>query len=144
MCKEMKILANLRQDARQSLVSISKKTDIPVSTVYEKIKQQESLTIKKYTSLLDFPSLGFNIRAKILVKGDVKDYLMEHENVNSVFQLNDGFDFAADCIFKHMSEFKSFIEGLDGVKKEVFFVTDELKREEFLSLDYLKNLEGEK
>ncbi|MBS1266724.1 MAG: putative HTH-type transcriptional regulator [Candidatus Woesearchaeota archaeon] len=128
----MKILGNLRNDARQSLVSISKKTDIPVSTIYEKIKKQEDSTIKRYTSLLDFPALGFNIRAMVLVKGDLEEYLTNHENVNSVFQLSEEFDFIADCIFKHMSDYTEFIQKLEN--KKVFFVTNELKREEFLSI----------
>lgn len=132
MDKKMKILGNLRNDARQSLVSISKKTDIPVSTIYEKIKKQEDSTIKRYTSLLDFPALGFNIRAMVLVKGDLEEYLTNHENVNSVFQLSEEFDFIADCIFKHMSDYTEFIQKLEN--KKVFFVTNELKREEFLSI----------
>ena len=144
--KDMIILTNLRQDSRQSLVNISKKTNIPVSTVYERIKQNENKVIKKFTSILDFPALGFNIRTKVLVKGNkngLRDFLLNNENVNSVFQLNDGYDFAVDCIFRYMHEMKSFMEQLEkmGVKKEVFYVINELKREAFFnSSKYLEKI----
>ena len=140
---EMMILANLRQNSRQSLANISRNTNIPVSTVYDKIKYHENRVIKKFTLILDFPALGFNIRANVLVKGnkkELRDFLLNNWNVNSVFQLNDGYDFAVDCIFRYMSELKEFIEQLEkmGVKKEVYFVINELRREDFLnSIQYL-------
>lgn len=142
--KDMIILTKLRQDARQSLVNISRQTNIPVSTVYEKIKQNKA--IKKFTSILDFPALGFNIRAKVLVKGDdkLKDFLLSSENVNSVFQLNDRFDFMVDCIFRYMHEMQGFMQELDKLseKKEVYYVTKELKREEFFnSVEYLNKIQ---
>lgn len=131
------ILAHLRENSRQSLSRISKNTNIPVSTIYEKIKQNKDGVIKKFTSILDFPALGYNIRAHVLVKDQegLQDFLMEHKNVNSIFQLNEGYDFAVDCIFRYMSEVKEFMDGLDnlGVKKEVYYVTNELKREDFLN-----------
>ena len=70
---EMIILANLRMNSRQSTTNISRKTEIPVSTVYDKIKEHENGVIKKFTSILDFPALGFNIRANVLIKGKKKE-----------------------------------------------------------------------
>ncbi|OGM02091.1 hypothetical protein A3K72_00060 [Candidatus Woesearchaeota archaeon RBG_13_36_6] len=143
---EMMILASLRKNSRQSLTKVSKETSIPVSTVYDKIKQHENGVIKKFTSILDFPALGFNIRANVLVKGkkkELRDFLLDSWNVNSVFQLNEGYDFAVDCIFRYMSELKEFMDQLEkmGVKKEVYYVTDELRREDFLnSAKYLNNI----
>lgn len=131
------ILAHLRENSRQSLSRISKNTKIPVSTIYEKIKQNKNGAIKKFTSILDFPALGYNIRAHVLVKDQkgLQEFLMQHENVNSVFQLNEGYDFAVDCIFRYMSDVKEFMDGLDklDVKKEVYYITNELKREDFLN-----------
>ena len=131
------ILAHLRENSRQSLSKISKGTKIPVSTIYEKIKQNKNGAIKKFTSILDFPALGYHIRAHVLVKDTegLQDFLMEHKNVNSVFQLNEGYDFAVDCIFRYMSDVKEFMDELEklDVKKEVYYVTNELKREDFLN-----------
>ena len=137
MKKDLRILNHLRQDARQSLVSISRKTKIPVSTVFERIKQQEKM-IKKYTAILDFPALGYNIRANFLVKerSGVRSLLLDHPNVNSVFQVNGDYDFLADCVFRLMADLKCFMDELDKInaEREVYYVIDEIKREDFLGV----------
>lgn len=144
---EIMILAQLRQNSRQTLSSISRKTGVPVSTVYERVKQHEGTVIKKFTSILDFPALGFNIRAKVLVKGKKKElrkFLTTNKNINSVFEVSGNHNFIVDCIFKYMSEMKDFMEKLDELckKKEVYFVTNEIKREAFPSEAYLKSSRG--
>jgi len=136
---ELKIIAHLRHNSRQSLIDIARKTDIPLSTIYDKIKSHEGTTIKKFTSIVDFPALGFNIRANLLVKGrqkPLRDFLITNPNVNSLFQLGGSYDYSADCIFRYMKELDSFMERLEELaeKKEVHFVTEELRREDFLNL----------
>jgi DNA-binding Lrp family transcriptional regulator len=139
--EEIRILSSLRKNSRQSLLSISRKTSIPQSTVYDKMKKYEIGCIKKYTSILDFPALGFNIRAMVMVRSEdglnVERYLTESLSVNSLFRLNDRYEFLADCIFCYMAEYKEFIMGLESLRaeKDVFFVIDELKRECFLNME---------
>jgi DNA-binding Lrp family transcriptional regulator len=136
---ELKIIAHLRHNSRQSLIGIARKTTIPMSTIYDKIKSHEGRTIKKFTSIVDFPALGYNLRAHVLIKGrkkELKEFLSANQNVNSLFQLGGIYDYSADCVFRYMKEFDSFLERLDELsdKKEVHFVTDELRREDFLNL----------
>ncbi len=135
---EMKIISHLRQNSRQSLIDIARKTDIPLSTIYDKIKNHEGSTIKKFTSIVDFPAIGYNIRTSVLIKGrqkPLREFLLTSPNVNSLFQVGGNYDYSADCIFRYMKEMDSFMEKLDTLssKKEVHFVTEELRREEFLS-----------
>lgn len=135
---ELKIISHLRQNSRQSLIDIARKTSIPLSTVYDKIKSHEGSTIKKFTSIVDFPSMGFSIRASVLAKGKSKalrEFLARSSNVNSLFQLGGSYDYSIDCIFRYMKEMDSFMERLDELsdRKEVHFVTEELRREDFLN-----------
>lgn len=136
---DLKILAELRKNSRQTLTNISKNTKIPVSTVYDRIRACEEKIIKKHTSILDFPKMGFNIRANILVEASetqtFEEFVLEHKNINSVFRINSDFNFIIDCIFREMSEFQNFIESLTKItiKKQVHFVVDELKRENFFA-----------
>ena len=65
--KDMQILCHLRQDARMPLTKMSKKTHIPVSTIFDKIKTYENNLIVRHTTLIDFGQLGYNTR------GEVKD-----------------------------------------------------------------------
>ena len=136
--KDASILSELRKNSRQTLVNISKNTKIPVSTVYDRIKLNEKDTIKKHTSILDFPKLGYNIRAHIIIsaeeKKDLEEFLLKNNNVNSAFKLSN-YAFSIDCIFKYMSEMEEFIELLEQFKitsKNIYLISDELKREEFL------------
>ena len=92
--KDMLIMAHLRMNARETLTRISKKTRVPVSTVYERIKNKEAELIVKHCALLDFTKLGFMTKAQVLIKaknGDkkmVQEYLSKHHHVNNLFKIN--------------------------------------------------------
>lgn len=141
--KEMLILTNIRSNARESLTRISRKTCIPVSTIFEKLKIYESGLIKKYTSLIDFTQLGYNTRATILLKvtKEYKDKLREHllinKSLNSVYKINNGYDFMLEGIFKEIKDVEVFLEKLENdfgvTEKYVYYIIDELRKEDFLS-----------
>ena len=90
--RDIKIMRELRRNSRSSLASIAKKTGIPLSTIYDRIKTKEIELIKKHTSILDFPKLGYNIRAKVLLRiwdtEQFQKFAVQHPNINSVFKLN--------------------------------------------------------
>ncbi len=137
----MMIIRQLRKNARQSLTEISSTTSIPVTTVHDRMKQHEKWIIK-HTSLLDFQHLGYNGRAYIALKADKKcrielrDFLLKHQNINSVLVVNYGFDLMAEVIFRNIKEVENFTELLSekfGVLEiKIFHVLDELQKEEFL------------
>lgn len=141
--KDLIVLAALRQNARTSLTKMSRSTRIPVSTIYDKLKQYERTLIKKHTAILDFAKLGYNTRANILVKVErdqregVQEYLMECRNVNSVYKINNGFDYLIELIFVHIKDLEDFMESLSSqfkiLNQETYYVIDDLKKEEFLS-----------
>lgn len=141
--KDFQIIANLRKNARMSLTNMSKKTGIPVSTIFKRLKQHENTLINKHTSLLDFSRLGYNTIAMIKLKVDREDrealtnHLRLHPSVNTVYKINNGFDFLIQGIFKQIKEMEEFTEKLEQkykIKdKQSFFVIDHIKREEFMS-----------
>ncbi|MBU4501728.1 MAG: Lrp/AsnC family transcriptional regulator [Nanoarchaeota archaeon] len=137
------IISSLRQNAREKLTEMSRKTRIPVSTIFDRIKLHEGGLIKKHTALVDFGKLGYNTRANIILKvkrehrEDVREFLMKHPSVNSAFKINNGYDFSIETVFQNIKEVEDFIELLEdkfSIKsKQVFYVIDELKKEAFLS-----------
>ena len=141
--KDLLILSYLRSNARETLTNISKKTNIPISTIYDRLKANEDVLIKKHTCLIDFQMLGYNTRAKIVLKvgkkdkDTIKDALMAFENVNSVYKINNGFDYMLDVIFRNIKELEAFLERLDekfSIKsKQVYYVIEDLKSECFMS-----------
>jgi DNA-binding Lrp family transcriptional regulator len=141
--KDLLIMSFLRKDARMSLTSMSRKCNMPISTIYDKLKANEGSTIKRHTALLDFPRLGFNARANVTIKVDREErdgllsYLLKVPNVNSVYKISNGYDYMLDIIFKDIRAMEDFFEAMESKfkirEKQVYFVVDDLKREGFLS-----------
>ena len=137
------LVALLRGDSRTSFTDMSRMTKIPVSTIYEKLKHYRKGLIRKHTALVDFSQLGFHIRARVLLKAKktelqkLREHLLSHPSLNELYKVNNGYDFMAEFIFQTMKELEDYLDMLGercGVEKEqVFYMVDELKREEFLS-----------
>jgi DNA-binding Lrp family transcriptional regulator len=70
--KEKEVLRHFRKNAREALTLISRKTNVPVSTIFDKLKRYEEQFIKKHTTLIDFQKLGYMTRANILLKANMK------------------------------------------------------------------------
>lgn len=134
---ELKILQALRENSRRSLTDISNLTRVPLSSVFKKVRKFEEDLIKKYTSLVNFNLLGFAIRVNLILKSKNKDqlkkFLVEHPNVNSLYRVSQGFDFFVETVFPSMLEFEDFVEELNAfvVDKQVFHIIEDLRREDF-------------
>ncbi|MDP3728959.1 MAG: Lrp/AsnC family transcriptional regulator [bacterium] len=137
------IVSLLRGNCRISLTEMSKVTKIPISTIYDKMKSYNNGIIHKHTALIDFSQLGFSARARVLLKvkktemEKLREHLLKCPALNELYKINNGYDFMAEFIFKTMREMEEHIDTLGqffGVEKEeVFYIIDELKREQFLS-----------
>jgi DNA-binding Lrp family transcriptional regulator len=133
----------LRQNSRMKLTSLSRRTNIPISTIFDKLKSYASTIIAKNTCLLDFPKLGFHTKVHIMFKVNkkdkiaVKEYLQGNFNTNSLYKINNGYDFLAECIFRNIKETEEFLETVDdkfSIKSQVVhYIIDDLKRESFMS-----------
>jgi DNA-binding Lrp family transcriptional regulator len=140
--KELLIMTLLRKNSRESLTQMSRISNIPISTIYDKIKANEQSIIKKHTCILDFAKLGFNSRASLSIKTinskkeELKSYLLKHPNVNTIYKINNGFDFWIECIFKNIKDLEDFIEYMEhkfGIKRQIYYIIDDIKREAFMS-----------
>lgn len=141
--KDLLIMSWLRKDSRISLTEMSRKVKMPISTIYDKLKAHENSTIMKYTSLLDFSKIGFATRANVAIKvertqrNEALEFLIKHKHVNSIYKINNGFDFMLDVVFKHIKDLEDFIELLDSkyqIKaKQIYYVIQDIKREDFMS-----------
>lgn len=154
--KDILLMAYLRQNARMKLTSLSKLTNLPVSTIFDRIKTNEGELILKHVSVLDFAKMGFSTKASIMLrvakedKNKAKEFLEKHHNVNTLSRINNGFDFLIEGVFKGMNELEEFLEFLDEkfrVKsKEVHYIIEEIRKESFMSdpsiLDMLFHDEG--
>jgi len=139
--KDILLIRELRKNARQSLTKISDKTKIPVSTVFDRLKLNENSVIKKHTSIIDFNQLGYNTRATITLRvhkedrEKARDYLLLHRHVNTMYKINNGYDFQIEAVFKNFKELEYFIEELEELirikTKQVYYIIEDIKNEEF-------------
>jgi DNA-binding Lrp family transcriptional regulator len=137
-------LQHLRADARTNLTTISRRTGIPVSTIFDRIKAYEHRFVRRFTALLDFAALGYAVHTSILLKVDpqsrekVKAYLLAHQQVNSLSRINNGYDYAAECVFTSIREAEEFVEGLEMQflirDRQVFHIIEELAREKVMTM----------
>jgi Lrp/AsnC family leucine-responsive transcriptional regulator len=150
---DLLIISHLRQDARISLTQMSRQTRIPVSTIFDKIRHfKETGLIKKNTSIVSFERFGYNTKALVFLstsreeRGRLIDSLKNSANVNSLFKVNNGWDFIAEVISPSFREIEEFLERLEEkvtlTKKEVFYIIEEIKREEFFSNPKQLSLQG--
>jgi len=141
--KELEMLAYLRSNGRMKLTMLSKRINVPVSTLYDKLKLFQGGLIKKHTTLLDFTKLGYHTKANIILKvnkehrEDLREHLRKNGQVNSVYKINSGFDFLVEGVFKHVKDVQDFIEKLEDKftieDKQTYFIIDEIKKEGFMA-----------
>ena len=141
--KDLLIISCLRQDSRMKLTDMSKMTKVPVSTIFDRIKLHEGGLIKKHTALVRFDKFGYQAKALIIFSTNKENrnklygVLEKNQNINSLYKINNGWDFMVEAILPGVKEVEEFMEGIEGqVKlkdKKVFYVIDEIKKEEFLA-----------
>lgn len=134
--KELMVLSELRKDSRQSLAEISRKTNIPVTTIFDKLKRLEAELIIKHTSFIDFSKIGFNIKVALLLKSNGKEelenFLINHGNINLICAISADYDYFAEGIFKGMGELYNFIEDTEGIgakKIAHYYIEEDIKKE---------------
>jgi DNA-binding Lrp family transcriptional regulator len=151
--QDLVLMSYLRQNSRMSLTKLSRKTGIPISSIFDKLKKSTGTIIQKHVSLLDFEKLGFTVKVSVLLKvgktqrKEAQDLLNKIFNVNTLLKINNGYDFMLEAVFQNLREVEEFFEGLDRKltvkKKEVFYIIEDIKKEAFLSdpslLPYVMN-----
>lgn len=141
--KELLIVSCLRKNARETLTTISRQTGIPVSTIFDNIRRNFDNIVIKHTALIDFSKLGFSTRATITLKAKkeekeaIKEYMLKSRFVNSLYKINNGYDFLIEGIFHDLNELEMFLEDVESKfkieEKSVYYIIQELKREEFMA-----------
>lgn len=137
------LLVAMRKDSRQTLTQISKTTRVPISTIYDKLRMFTKLHVKRYTSLVDFASLGFNTQATIIVKvkkdkrNELRSHLLGDQNVNCLYKINNGFDFMFEAVFPHLRDMEEFLDELEDkfpiTGTQVYYIIEDIARERFMS-----------
>lgn len=137
--KDKKIIGILKQDSREPIREIAKKTRIRPSTVHQRIqKLVENGIIEKFTIKLNNKEVGENFIVFMLVKGGTTEYIdnkiLHDDHVKEVFGITGEYDLLIKLKFENVEEFHKFVLNFRKDKKEIqstttMVVTANLKEE---------------
>jgi len=135
------LLSCLRENSREKLTNISRKTNVPISTLHDTLKELEKGPIIKHTSLIDFFQLGYHTHVQLLVnvnqenREGLRKFFICHPQINNIYKTGHKFHFIAECVFHSLRELNNFIENLENKffinDYRVNHLVDEVKREGF-------------
>ena len=128
-----KIIRYLRKGKRVNVSEIARELKLPISTVSDRIKKIENKFVLKRSSLLDFEKLGYKVHAFIAIKAG-KDFLKfsDASFINSFYQINTGYDYLIEVVFKDLAELKKFVNFLDVEDYKIFQIIKTIEKEKFL------------
>jgi len=137
------VLRHLRGDGRIALTDLSRRINIPVTTLHDKLRSYLKKGLLKPHSLLNFELMGYLSIAHILLSVDparkkgLFAYLHEHPNVNNLYQINNGWNLLMEVVFEDMNLLEQFVDELETkfpiIQKQVHYTLNEHKREAFFS-----------
>ena len=140
--KKFQLLSCLRANSREKLTKISKKTNIPISTLFDQLKALQNSIITKSTVLLNFYELGYHTRAQVFLKVNkeekekIKKHLSCHSNINTIYKINNNWDFIIETVHKNIRELDNFLENLDREysieKRRIHYLIEDVKIEGFM------------
>ncbi len=140
--KTISLISYLRGDSREKLTSISKKTGIPISTLFDMLKELQDDVITRCTVLLDFHKLGFHTKAQLFLKiknenqEKTLSFLSRQNCINSIYKTNNGWNFITETVHKNNRELDSFIEELQEKcsleDHKIHYLIDDIQKENFL------------
>lgn len=116
---DKKILDLFNEDGRMSYRKISRRLDISIGTVHNRIeKLMNSGVIKKFAPVIDHSKLGYNLTTVIgvKVKGGVlknwEDKTAYHKNVLCMYDVTGEFDAILVARFKDTKQLDQFVKTL--------------------------------
>jgi len=136
--KYLRIIKELRDDARIGLKEISQKHDIPISSVHAIIQNIMPRFIDRYVTLIDYPELGFHGQAHVIIKAgqgryqDLKDFLGSCRCINSFQSINNGYHFMLELMMPSQKDVHDLLEDMEKmfrIKNKIFWVLEDIKRE---------------
>jgi Lrp/AsnC family leucine-responsive transcriptional regulator len=133
--KDKKIINALKEDSKLSTSKLSRKLNLPITTIFHRIKKLEkNKVIKKYTIDVDEEKLGKPLTAWILLnvgrdllKGTGKDHdivsseILKFPEVEKVYNVTGNFDILVKVRAKDVKELNRFLikelRRMEGIEK---------------------------
>ena len=138
--KDLKIIEILKNNAREPIKEIARKTGIRPSTIHQRIQKMiKNEIIEKFTIKPNNKAVGENFIAFMLIKGTTSDYIknkfLNNKNVKEVFGVTGEYDVLVKLKFRDVEEFNEFLitfrKEMKGVQATLTMVATANIKEEF-------------
>jgi len=113
--KDRKIIAELKNNSRQTVRDIAKQTGIRPSTVHQRItKLRKDGVIERFTVKLSNTAVGENFIVFMFVstRSDLPASFFQNRHIKEVFGITGEYDLLLKLKFKDVDEFNNFVIGL--------------------------------
>jgi Lrp/AsnC family transcriptional regulator for asnA, asnC and gidA len=124
---DIKILCELRENARMSNSEIAKKLNVTEATVRRRIKNLiEKGIIMRFSIHIDYRLIENTVKAYVHIKtvtdklDQVVQHLINHDRVVAVYRVTGEYDILVVALFVGMTELQEFIDSflkMDGIKE---------------------------
>ena len=139
---DIKILKELKRDARQSYRELAEKLKIAEGTVYNRVnKLKEMEVLKGFIADIDYGKLGHDLTAVIGVrvgKGklpDIEEKISKESNVSAVYDVTGEYDALVVAKFKDRA-------GLNGLVKRILAMPEVDRTYTMVVLNVIKEEHG--
>ena len=143
--KEKKLIVALRKNGRKKIKKFANEKNIPVSTMFDVLKRLEKKKIIQHSSSLAFEEIGFpfrifvTVRTMPQVREDLKEYLLNSKNVNTIHEIDTGFDFHFEAVFKNPKNARDFMTDFEEknslIEIRTYNIIANVCKEKFLTED---------
>lgn len=134
---DYEILNEILNNSRKCMRKVSKKLEVPLNTIYDRIRNLEILgCVKKYISLIDPKFIHYSISCILIVeskKDDLDLDIFEAVCLNNLIELTRQ-KYFIELFLKDMGELQDYKREISKYVsfKKVFFIRDCIKRQGFL------------
>ena len=138
---DLKVISELRKDARQSFKDIAERLGVAEGTVYNRVHKLKELgVIRRFVPDIDFSKLGYDLTAiiGIVVEGghlpEMEQKIAKDINVSAVYDVTGEYDVLVVTKFKDRLGLDKFIKqilAMKYVKKTYTMVAMNVVKEEY-------------
>lgn len=121
---DRKIISVLQNNSRLSFRKIAEKTGVSVATALNRVNRlNKEGVIKKYSAIIDYERLGYEMEAIVEVKIanknsnplEIEPFVLNHPNVHSVFTVSGVLDHVILVKFQNRRQLNDFLKKLNSL-----------------------------
>jgi DNA-binding Lrp family transcriptional regulator len=141
--RQKTLIASLRNNGRAKIHTLAKRENIATSSLTDMLHRMENAGVIHHVTHVAFDKIGYPVRMFIAIKTDnhnkttLRNFLTDQKNINTLHEINSGYDYHFEALFKNQKEAQEFLDELEEkntiIYKHVYNVIDTIHHEKFMT-----------